>query len=322
MSKNFALLGAAGYIAPRHFRAIKETGNNLVAIFDPNDSVGVIDQYFMNACYFKEFERFDRHIEKLRRSRDHSKIDYVSICSPNYLHDAHVRFALRVDAEAICEKPLVLNPWNIDSLVNMEKELGKKVNAILQLRLHPSIATLKSTIDQCKKENNRRYNVDLTYITTRGMWYLYSWKGDPEKSGGVIANIGIHFFDMLVWIFGKIKTSRTHLLNNTKASGVLELEKATVRWYLSIDFLDFNKVKRDKEDFSTTYRSIKVDGKEMEFSNGFTDLHTISYRDILKGNGFGLEDARLGVEASYAIRNSLISDTLDDCHPFLKNGME
>ena len=276
--KNFALIGAAGYVAPRHMKAIKETGNNLLAAFDPNDSVGIIDSYFPDASFFVEFERFDRHVDKLRR-KGH-KIDYVSICSPNYLHDAHIRFALRSGADAICEKPLVLNPWNLDALEEIENETGKKVYNILQLRVHPSLIALKEKIDKEWEQKKEKYKIDLTYITSRGKWYFISWKGDLQKSGGVATNIGIHFFDMLIWIFGGVKHQEVHYSEPLKKmAGFIELEKAEVRWFLSVDARDLPEeaVKKQKR----TYRSITVDGEEIEFSGVFADLHTIVYQDIL-----------------------------------------
>lgn len=298
----FALIGAAGYVAPRHMRAIKETGNVLKAALDPSDSVGIIDSYFPDARFFTEFERFDRYIEKLKRKGD--SIDYVSICSPNYLHDAHIRFALRSGADAICEKPLVLNPWNLDALQEIEAEGVNKVYNILQLRLHPALLELK------KKVTQHKYDVDLTYITSRGNWYFNSWKGDVTKSGGIASNIGIHFFDMLIWLFGKIQTNEAHVKTDSKCAGYLELENARVRWFLSVDEKDLPTTDQ------RTYRSITVNGEEIEFSKGFTDLHTLSYQDILDGGGFGLEDVRPCIEAAYAIRNKKES-LFGERHPFI-----
>ncbi|MCI0450094.1 MAG: Gfo/Idh/MocA family oxidoreductase [Chlorobi bacterium] len=306
---NFALIGAAGFVAPRHLRAIKDNGQNLAAILDPNDSVGVVDSYFPEASFFTEFERFDRHVEKLRRKGEDSRIQYVSICSPNYLHDAHIRFALRADANAICEKPLVLNPWNADALKSLEKETGKRVFTILQLRLHPSIIALKKKFEGAKK--NKKYDVVLTYITPRGKWYHYSWKGDLVKSGGIAMNIGIHFFDMLTWIFGKAKSNIVHHYKTDKAGGLLELENANVKWFLSID-------KNDLQSGEKTYRSITINGEEIEFSEGFTDLHTISYKEILEGKGFSIDETKPSIEAVYEIRNSIPIGLKDDYHPFLK----
>jgi UDP-N-acetyl-2-amino-2-deoxyglucuronate dehydrogenase len=312
MSKNFAIIGVAGYIAIRHVNAIKETGNDLVAALDKFDSVGFVDSYFPDTDFFVEFERFDRHIAKL--SRNGKQIDYVSICSPNYLHDSHIRFALRSGADAICEKPLVLNPWNIDALLDYEKETGKKVYNILQLRHHPSIIELRNRIKN--GPTDKVYDIDLSYITSRGKWYHYSWKGDEHKSGGIATNIGVHFFDMLSWIFGDVKENKVHLLKKDKASGFLQLENARVRWYLSIDYNDVPEEARARG--QRTYRSITVDGDEIEFSGGFTDLHTLSYQQVLAGNGFGVECARKSIQTVYDIRNSEIIESTGDYHPFLK----
>lgn len=309
--KRFALIGGAGYVAPRHMRAIKDTGNSLVAVLDPNDSIGVIDSYFPEAHFFTEFERFDRHIDKERRKGD--AIDYVSICSPNYLHDAHIRFALRNGADAICEKPLVLNPWNLDGLEEVEADNGSKVYNILQLRLHPALIELKQKIDESRSD--KKHEIDLTYITSRGSWYFISWKGDESKSGGIATNIGIHFFDMLIWIFGKVQMNVVHVFEPNKAAGFLELENARVRWFLSVD----EKTLPDdvKESGQRTYRSITVDGEEVEFSKGFTDLHTLSYQEIVNGNGFGLSEARASVETAYAIRNTKPDLMRGEQHPFV-----
>ena len=310
----FALIGAAGYIAPRHMKAIKESGNELVAALDPMDSVGIIDSYFPNADFFIEPERFDRHLDKLKRSGN-KKVDYVSICSPNYLHDAHIRMALRSGAHAICEKPLVLNPWNLEGLKELEKESNKRIYNILQLRHHKSIIDLKQKIDSLPKD--KVHDIDLTYITSRGKWYHYSWKGNISKSGGVVTNIGIHFFDMLGWIFGNMKSNTLHLLTADKASGLLQLENANIRWYLSIDKNDL-PIEATSNDLST-YRSISVDGDDFEFSGGFTDLHTESYKSILKGKGFGLDDARNSIEIAHLIRNQAITTNKSDAHPLLSN---
>ncbi len=296
---NFALIGAAGYIAPRHMKAIKETGNNLVAALDPFDSVGGIDKYFPQSDFFTEPERFDRHLDKLRRKNQGQQVDYVSICSPNYLHDAHIRLALRNEAHAICEKPIVLNPWNIDALQEIEKEGGKKIFTILQLRHHPAIVELKNKIAQGPKD--KIYNVDLTYFTSRGRWYFISWKGDIHKSGGVATNIGVHFFDMLSWIFGKVTEVQVIISKPEKVSGYLELEQARVKWNLSLDVNDIPKSILEKNQF--TYRSIKVEGEEVEFSDGFADLHTLAYQKILAGEGFGIEAARNSIEIVHRIRN-------------------
>ncbi|MEN8764892.1 MAG: Gfo/Idh/MocA family protein [Wenyingzhuangia sp.] len=299
MKKNFALIGAAGYIAPRHLKAIKETGNDLVAALDKNDSVGVIDSYFPEASFFVEFERFDRHIEKLKREQG-VQLDYVSICTPNYLHDAHIRMALRSGANAICEKPIVLNPWNIDALQSIEKETGQKIFTILQLRHHQAILDLKNKVASSPK--GKVYDVDLTYLTSRGKWYYTSWKGDESKSGGIASNIGVHFFDMLGWVFGDLKENLVYEHTHDRASGYLVFEKARVKWFLSINYdLIPEEIKRKGQ---RTYRSITVDGDEIEFSGGFTELHTESYKSILSGKGFGLQDAKKSIEIVHQIRNS------------------
>jgi UDP-N-acetyl-2-amino-2-deoxyglucuronate dehydrogenase len=311
--KNFALIGAAGYIAPRHMQAIKATGNQLLAAFDPNDSVGIIDSHFPNADFFTEFERFDRHVDLRRRAGNGGQIDYVAICSPNYLHDSHMRFALRSGADAICEKPLVLNPWNIDGLLDIERDTGKRVNTILQLRLHPAIIALREQVQRGPQD--RKHEVDLAYVTSRGHWYLQSWKGDPKKSGGIATNIGVHFFDMLHYIFGALQRNVVHLASETKAAGYLEYENARVRWFLSVDIEDVPAALR--ESGQRTYRSITVDGQEIEFSGGFTDLHNRSYEEILAGRGFGLEENRVAIETVSAIRNGKPVPRADDAHPFL-----
>ncbi|MCB5363238.1 Gfo/Idh/MocA family oxidoreductase [Pusillimonas sp. CC-YST705] len=312
--KNFALIGVGGYIAPRHMKAIKETGNELVAALDPNDSVGIIDSHFPEAEFFTEFERFDRHVDKLSRANHAKKIDYVAICSPNYLHDSHMRFALRAGADAICEKPLVLNPWNIDGLLEIEKDTGRKVNTILQLRVHPAIMALRDKIQTQSKGS--KHEVDLTYITSRGHWYLQSWKGSVDKSGGIATNIGVHFFDMLHFIFGELQDNKVHLSSATKAAGYLEYERARVRWFLSVDVEDVPAQAREAG--QRTYRSITVDGEEIEFSGGFTDLHTRSYEEILAGRGFGLEENRIAIETVSHIRGAALSPLTGDYHPFLK----
>jgi UDP-N-acetyl-2-amino-2-deoxyglucuronate dehydrogenase len=310
---NFALIGAAGYIAPRHLKAIKETNNVLVAALDKHDAVGIMDSYFPDADFFLESERFDRHLDKLRRQGD-KKIEYVSICSPNYLHDSHIRLALRNGAHVICEKPLVLNPWNIDALGIIEKETGKKICNILQLRLHDSIKKLKETIENGPKD--KVYDVDLTYITSRGHWYFMSWKGDTSKSGGIATNIGIHFFDMLIWIFGDVLENIVHYSSEKKSGGFLILKNARVRWFLSIDDKDLPE--NIKKTGQRTYRSIKIDEKEIEFSEGFGDLHTRSYKEILNGNGFGLETSYPSINAAYNIRHSAAVGLKGDYHPLLK----
>lgn len=311
--KNFALIGAAGYVAPRHMRAIRDTGNNLVAAFDPNDSVGVIDSHFPEASFFTEFERFDRYIDKSRRKG--YQVDYVSICSPNYLHDAHIRFALRNQAHAICEKPLVLSPWNIDALEAIEREGDSRIYNILQLRLHPAIQELRDKVAAAPAD--KVFDVDLTYLTSRGRWYHVSWKGDEHKSGGIATNIGVHFYDMLGWVFGALKNSVVHLHEADVASGYLEFERARVRWFLSInaDYLPKQAIDAGKR----TYRAILIDGEELEFSEGFTDLHTISYRDILDGGGFGLTEARSCIETVFQIRQSIPVGLTGDYHPFCAN---
>jgi len=311
--KNFAVIGVAGYIAIRHIKAIKETGNVLVAALDKFDSVGFIDSYYPDADFFVEFERFDRHIAKLARKG--RKVDYVSICSPNYLHDSHIRFALRNGADAICEKPLVLNPWNIDALQDYEKETGFRAYNILQLRLHPSIMALRERILNGPSDKN--YDVDLSYITSRGNWYHFSWKGDIQKSGGIATNIGVHFFDMLTWIFGDVKQNIVQFLKADKAAGYLELERARVRWFLSIDYNDIPDEVKEKG--QRTYRSITVNGEEIEFSGGFTDLHTQSYQEILNGNGFPMEAARASIQTVYTIRNSVPVGLKGEYHPFCKH---
>jgi len=295
--KTFALIGAAGYIAPRHMKAIKDTGNILIAALDKNDSVGILDSYFPEADFFTEFERFDRHIEKQKRKG--IKTDFVSVCSPNYLHDSHIRFGLRVGANVICEKPVVLNPWNIDALEEIEKETGNKIFTILQLRLHPAIIALKEKVDQKKKE--KKYLIDLDYITSRGHWYFSSWKGDIEKSGGIATNIGVHFFDMLMWIFGDVKESTVTKHSKDTASGILELENASVNWKLSIDA---NQLPPEvKAANKRTFRSLNIDGESFEFSDGFTELHTKSYEQILAGKGFPISETRKAIELVHHIRN-------------------
>ncbi len=311
--KNFALIGAAGYVAVRHLQAIKETGNSLLAALDPCDSVGILDSYFPEADFFTEFERFDRHIYKLQREGE--RVDYVSICSPNYLHDSHIRFALRQGAHAICEKPLVLNPWNVEPLKACEQETGKRVFNVLQLRLHPSIIALKKEVDE--GDPDKIYDIDLQYLTSRGKWYHFSWKGQEDKSGGIATNIGIHFFDMLTWIFGAVQDTKVHLRTANKAAGFLQLERARVRWFLSVDYADIPET--IKEAGQRTYRSIQIEGQELEFSGGFTDLHTLTYDAILNGKGFGLDDALPSIELVHAIRKQECSPLEGDFHPLLMN---
>lgn len=294
--KRFALIGAGGFVAPRHMRAIKETGHDLVAILDKNDSVGVIDSYFPDAHFFTEFERFDRHIEKLKRKGE--PVDYVSICTPNYLHDAHIRFALRVGADAICEKPVVLNPWNIEALRQIETETHQRVYTILQLRLHPKVLELKQKIESGFFKS--KPDIDLTYITARGRWYPVSWKGDESKSGGIATNIGIHFFDLLLWLFGSVQKNEVFQNGKDRASGFLELERARVKWFLSID--DDDLPQQVKASGQKTYRLLKIGNEILDLSDGFTDLHTESYRRILEGKGPGLEESRLSVQLAHDIR--------------------
>ena len=316
--KNFALIGAAGYIAPRHMKAIKETGNTLLAALDMNDSVGILDSFFPEARFFTEFERFDRHVELLKRSG--TQLDFVSVTSPNYLHDSHIRFALRVGARAICEKPLVVNPWNVEGLKVIEAETGLKVYTILQLRLHPSIIALRERVQERIRRNpDARFDVDLTYITSRGAWYFASWKGEERKSGGIVANIGVHFYDMLLWIFGRPTDNRVTMLDDDVASGIVGFGNATVRWFLSVNSKHLPDAIREKG--QRTYRSITFDGEEVEFSEGFTDLHTESYRDILGGGGFGLDDALPSIELVHAIREAPKLGLTDDAHPFASKAL-
>lgn len=309
--KNFALIGASGYIAPRHLKAIKETNNNLLTALDKFDSVGIIDSYFPDSAFFIEIERFDRHLEKLKYDKN-TELDFMSICTPNYLHDAHIRMALRRGADAICEKPLVLNPWNLDALQMMEKESGRRIWNILQLRVHQSIIELKEKIDTAPKD--KIFDVDLTYLTSRGNWYYTSWKGDVTKSGGIATNIGVHFYDMLSFLFGNVKENIVHLHTHDRASGYLEFDRARVRWFLSINYDLLPKEIKAKG--QRTYRSITIEGEELEFSGGFTDLHTRVYEGILNGHGYGLEDARQAIEIVHNIRNSEPIGLKGDYHPF------
>ncbi len=308
--RKFALIGVAGFIAPRHLKAIYETGNKLVAATDPQDSVGILDNYFPEALYFKEIERFDRFLEKLRRKEE--GVDFISICTPNYLHDAHIRLALRLHSNAICEKPLVINPWNLDFLEKLEKEYKKRVYTILQLRVHPEILKLK---EKLKGEKNK-HNVILTYITPRGQWYQISWKGDEEKSGGLAMNIGVHFFDLLLWLFGNVGKIEVHHFDKNKISGFLDFERAKVSYFLSIDKKDMpeNAVKEGKK----SYRSIEIDGEVVEFSEGFADLHTKVYEEILKGKGFGIGDSRPSIELVYKIRKADVNENKENLHPWLR----
>jgi len=311
--KLFGITGVAGYIAPRHLRAIHDTGNRLIAALDPNDSVGILDSFSYDIDFFTEFERFDRHLERVRRDPNREGIDYLTICSPNYLHDAHIRLALRLGANAICEKPLVSNPWQLDALQELEDESEGKVFGVLQLRVHEAIIALRNKV--LAQQRKEKYEIDLTYITSRGKWYRYSWKGNEEKSGGIAANIGVHFFDMLIWIFGPVVENHIYLKEPNKMSGFLELENAYVRWYLAIDKNDLPEkaVLQGKP----TYRSITVDGDEIEFSGGFTDLHTRMYEVILEGNGFGMADTRPSIELVNQLRTTPIQPKFEAAHPFL-----
>jgi UDP-N-acetyl-2-amino-2-deoxyglucuronate dehydrogenase len=308
---NFGLIGVSGFIAPRHLKAIKETNNKLIVGYDINDSVGIMDSFFPDSNFFKDFNEFDRFVEAKQISED--KLDYISICSPNYLHYPHIKYSLRTDVDVICEKPLVLTLEDLDKLMKEEANSGKRVFTILQLRLHPTIISLKEKISN----NKNKKEVDLVYITSRGKWYHKSWKGEKNKSGGIAMNIGIHFFDMLSFVFGNFKDSKVNYISETKASGILELENARVRWFLSIDENDLKKDIRDRG--IKTYRSIMIDGEELEFSDGFTDLHTQSYQSILNGNGFSLEDSRNSIEMSLNIMSSSAIGLKDDYHPYLKN---
>lgn len=312
MSKNFAVIGVGGYIAPRHLRAIRDTGNSLAAAVDPKDSVGVLDQYSFDVKFFTEIERFDRHLEKLRRGPEASRVHYVTVCSPNYLHDAHCRLALRVGADVICEKPLVINPWNFDALEELEAETKRRIHTVLQLRAHPDLIKLKQSL----QAQGGRHEVELTYITSRGPWYHVSWKGQQDKSGGVATNIGVHFFDLLLWLFGSVNGIKVYYSDDSRMSGFIELEHARVRWFLSVDSSDLPfPVKAGGK---ATYRSITVDGREIEFSEGFTDLHTRVYEETLAGRGFGIKDARPSIELTYAIRTAEISPKDELAHPLLK----
>lgn len=311
--KNFAITGIAGYIAPRHLQAIKDTGNNLIAAVDPHDSVGILDRYFPNASFFTEIERFDRHLEKLRRLNKQESIDFLSVCSPNHLHDAHIRLAFRLHADAICEKPLVIKPSNLDALQELEIEFNKKVYNVLQLRTHKKIIELKEKITA--EKSSKKHNVVLTYITSRGPWYKYSWKGDREKSGGISTNIGIHFFDMLIWIFGSVQNFSITKNEENRASGFIELENAYIKWMLSIDDNDLPQQAKEKN--QRTFRSIQVDGSEVEFSDGFTDLHTLVYDGILNGFGYGIEDARQAIELVYKFNFAQEIFDPEKMHPFI-----
>lgn len=311
---SFALIGAAGFVAPRHLKAIHDIGSTLVAATDPHDAAGVLDRFFPDARFFTEIERFDRFLEKRRRDASESRIEYVSICSPNYLHDAHVRMALRAHAHAICEKPLVINPWNLDALETIEAETGQRVYTVLQLRLHPSLIQLKRELDSHPERS--AMEVDLTYVTRRGPWYDVSWKGQEQKSGGVAMNIGIHFFDLLLWLFGPVRRTEVHLREPRRMAGALELDRARVRWLLSVDQRDLPAELR--ESGRTAYRSMTLDGREIEFSEGFTDLHTHLYQDVLAGRGFTISDARPSIELVYRIRTGEVVDPRGQGHPSIR----
>ncbi len=311
---NFALIGAGGYIAPRHMKAIRDTGNRLVAAVDPKDSVGILDQYSFDVKFFTEIERFDRHLEKLRRRSPEEQVHYVSICSPNYLHDAHCRLAMHVGADVICEKPLVINPWNLDALEEIEDETGRKINTVLQLRVHPALFTLKS---QLERENpGHKHDVVLTYITSRGGWYHVSWKGQADKSGGIATNIGIHFFDLLLWFFGGVQDIAVFHSDAYRMSGWMDMERARVRWFLSVQRDDLPLASREAG--KTTFRSITIDGQEVEFSEGFTDLHTLVYEKTLAGERFGIAHARPSIQLTYDIRKSAVLSVDDRAHPLLR----
>jgi len=311
--KRFALIGAAGFVAPKHLKAIRDTGNELAAAVDPHDSVGILDSYFPKARFFTEIERFDRYLEKLRRDSDEDRVKYVSICSPNYLHDAHVRMALRLRADAICEKPLVINPWNLDALEDLEAEFGCRVNTVLQLRLHPAIIALREAVQN--ESTPDIHDVCLTYITRRGAWYNASWKGSEERSGGLAMNIGIHFFDLLLWVFGRPQRTEVHLSTPNKMAGALRLDRARVRWFLSVDERDLPEPCRKEEKFA--FRSITVDGEEIDLSTPFGDLHTKVYEKALAGEGFGIKDSRPGIELVYAIRQQMVVSPDEIAHPAL-----
>lgn len=313
MTKNFAITGVAGYIAPRHLKAIRDTGNRLAAAMDPHDSVGMLDQFSFDVRFFTEFERFDRHLEKLRRGPEENRVHYLSICSPNHLHDAHCRLALRVGADAICEKPLVINHWNLDQLQEIENETGRRINTVLQLRVHPKLIQLRNSLQA--DTGGRQHEVVLTYITARGRWYDVSWKGSEEKSGGIATNIGVHFFDLLVWLFGEVGDCRVHHSDGKRMAGFLELGRARVKWFLSVDSSDLPF--EAKPGRRSTYRSITIDGHELEFTDGFTDLHTRVYEEVLAGRGFGINDVRSSIELVGRIRTSPLSMPNGLGHPLL-----
>ncbi len=311
---NFALIGAAGYIAPRHLKAIADTGNRLVAATDPHDAVGILDRYAFDTRFFPEIERFDRHLEKLRRGPQENRVRMVSICSPNYLHDSHIRLALRVHADALCEKPLVINPWNLDALEELERETGRRVWTVLQLRVHPALVALRDKLRQVPA--GKRHDVVLTYVTARGPWYPVSWKGNEERSGGIAVNIGIHFFDLLMWLFGPAARTETHLREPQRMAGALELTGADVRWFLSVSPDDLPFVPEPGK--RSTYRSITVDGEEIEFTDGFADLHTRVYEETLAGRGFSITDARPSIELVHRLRTESIVVGRMNHHPRLR----
>jgi UDP-N-acetyl-2-amino-2-deoxyglucuronate dehydrogenase len=311
--KNFAITGVAGFVAPRHLAAIAGTGNRLVAAADPHDSVGVLDKHGFECRFFREIERFDRHLEKLKRGPEEARVHWLSICSPNYLHDAHIRLALRVGADALCEKPLVISPWNLDALQALEAETGRRVFTIMQLRLHPALRELR---EKLVAQGKTGHEVDLSYITARGKWYQVSWKGNPEQSGGVAANIGIHLFDVLLWLFGPVEHSAVHVNEPQRMAGVLTLQRARVRWFLSVDPADLPAEVRAKNE--VTYRSLRVDDAEIEFSKGFTDLHTEMYKETLAGRGFGIDLARPSVELAHRMRHSPVLPPGVDAHPLAR----
>ncbi|HUK35195.1 MAG TPA: Gfo/Idh/MocA family oxidoreductase [Vicinamibacterales bacterium] len=311
---NFAITGVAGFVAPRHLKAIRDTGHRLVAAVDPHDAVGVLDKYAFDVRFFTEIERFDRHLEKLRRGAAADRVDYVSVCSPNYLHDAHMRLALRVGANVICEKPLVINPWNLDALQELERETGRRVNTVLQLRLHPELIALREQLSSAS--TSELHEVCLTYVTARGSWYDVSWKGSEERSGGLVTNIGIHFFDLLIWLFGDVAAFEVHVREAHRLSGYLQLERARVRWFLSSDIRDLPFT--PEPGVKTTFRSITVDGREVEFSEGFGDLHTRVYEETLAGRGFSIDDSRPSIELSHRIRQTSAALVPPHLHPMLQ----
>lgn len=313
MTKNFAMTGVAGFVAPRHLQAIRDTGNRLVAAVDPHDAAGVLDRYSFNVRFFTEFERFDRHLEKLRRGPEAGRVHYMSVCSPNYLHDAHIRLALRIGADVICEKPLVINPWNLDALAELEQETGRRVYTVLQLRLHPDLIALR---DRLQAERGRdKHDVCLTYITARGPWYDVSWKGSTERSGGLVTNIGIHFFDLLLWLFGPVEDCAVHLGEPRRVAGRLELERARVRWMLSANAEDLPF--EPAPGVKTTFRSITVDDHEVEFSEGFAELHTRVYQETIAGRGFGIADARPSIELTHRIKTTPVTAPVAEPHPMV-----